>query len=237
MNLLEIYREESPLNYIELRAVNFSYKENNRVIKNISLQLVKDDITAIIGPNGGGKTTLGKLMAGILKPSEGSVLIDGINSNKLKLGAVGQKVGYLFQNPERQIFAPTVEEDITFALRIKDIKEDEIQIKVSEIVEILGLRHLLKDFPFTLSQGEKQRLALAGILINEPTYLILDEPTTGLDSERKKHLYTILTGLHKKGVGMAIISHDEEFIDKLATRFIEVSGGEVVADRRKEARP
>ncbi|KAB3531267.1 ABC transporter ATP-binding protein [Alkaliphilus pronyensis] len=221
------------MGFIDLNNVSFKYKDNQFIIKDVSLKLLKEDFTGVIGPNGGGKTTLGKLMAGILKASKGDVFIDGLNSQDLKLGAIGKRVGYLFQNPERQIFAPTVEEDLTFSLRIKGIEKQQILIKAQEMMELFQLKHLANQFPFTLSQGEKQRLALAGTLINDPSFLILDEPTTGLDIERKKQLTNILKKLQKKGVGMVFISHDDDFINNLSTRIIQLIGGEIVADKRK----
>ncbi|SCY52083.1 energy-coupling factor ABC transporter ATP-binding protein [Alkaliphilus peptidifermentans] len=232
-NLKEAYNEVILLGFIKLSNVCFGYKDNQDIIKNISLELFKEDFTAFTGPNGGGKTTLGKLMAGIFKPSRGDILIDGTNSKDLKLGAVGKKIGYLFQNPERQIFAPTVEEDITFSLIFKGVEKQQVTMKAQEMMEIFQLSHLRNQFPFTLSQGEKQRLALAGILINEPSFLILDEPTTGLDIERKGQLSSILKELSKRGVGMAVISHDDEFIQNLSTRIIDIVGGNVIADKRK----
>lgn len=199
----------------------------------MSIELFSEDFTAIVGANGTGKTTLGKLMTGILKPEKGSVIIDGLDSSKISLGAIGKKAGYLFQNPERQIFAPNVYEELSFPLEVKGMKKEEIERKVNESLTIFQLTHLSKVFPFTLSQGEKQRLALAAILINEPKFLILDEPTTGLDIERKNTLSTILGRLKEKGIGIVMISHDGAFIGKHATRIIELAGGEVIGDNKK----
>ncbi|SDK16610.1 energy-coupling factor ABC transporter ATP-binding protein [Natronincola ferrireducens] len=224
------------LYYIELENVEFGYEKNKDIIKNTSLQMFQQDFTAIIGPNGGGKTTIGKLMAGILKPSKGRVMIDGVDSRDMKLGGIGQKIGYLFQNPERQIFAPTVEEDLTFPLGLKGIDKQKAEKKAEEMMETFHLSHLRGAFPFTLSQGEKQRLALAGVFMNDPSFVILDEPTTGLDPERRKILSNILEELHKKSIGITIISHDEDFIHQHATRIIEIVGGKVLADTRKKAR-
>lgn len=198
----------------------------------MSLELFREDFTAIIGPNGSGKTTLGKLMAGIFKPQKGSVFIDNEDSRHMSLGAIGKKVGYLFQNPERQIFAPKVYEELAFPLELKGLDKSLIEEKVQEALTTFHLNHLSNSFPFTLSQGEKQRLALAALLINEPQFLILDEPTTSLDIERKKVFSDILDVLKNKGVGIAVISHDTAFIKKHATRIIEMAGGEIVGDSK-----
>ncbi|AOY76273.1 energy-coupling factor ABC transporter ATP-binding protein [Clostridium formicaceticum] len=224
------------MSYLTLENINFAYGKNDFIIKNISLQLWQEDFTAVVGPNGSGKTTLGKLMAGLLKPQSGTVAIDGTDSSSMSLGAIGKKVGYLFQNPEKQIFAPTVYEELTFPLEIKGIEKKVIEKKAKEAMEIFQISHLSKAFPFTLSQGEKQRLALAAIFLHEPGFFILDEPTTGLDRERKKVLSSILKSLQKEGVGMAVISHDEAFVEEHATRVIKMIGGEIIGDARKSAR-
>lgn len=202
----------------------------------MSAEFFLEDFTAIVGPNGSGKTTLGKLMAGIFKPQKGSVLIDEEDSRQISLGAIGKKVGYLFQNPERQIFAPRVYEELAFPLELKGLDKAIIGEKVKEALTTFNLNHLSNAFPFTLSQGEKQRLALAALLINEPQFLILDEPTTSLDIERKKVLSDILEALKNKGVGIVAISHDVEFIKKHATRIIEMDGGEIIGDSKNTFR-
>jgi energy-coupling factor transport system ATP-binding protein len=200
------------------------------VIDRLSLKLYKEQFTAITGPNGSGKTTLGKVMTGILRPQKGHVIICGKDSADMKLGEIGQRIGYLFQNPGLQIFAPTVREEISFALELKGYSKEEIDSEVSRFKDF-DLSHRSDAFPFKLSRGEKQRLAIAAVLVNRPDFLILDEPTTGLDMERRKVLSDILLGLRQKGIGMAVISHDRAFVNGLADRVIRMHGGEVVEDR------
>ncbi len=217
--------------YIELDDVSFAYKKDAPVIGGLSLQLYREQFTAITGPNGSGKTTLGKLMTGILRPQIGRIFICGRDSTEMKLGEIGQRIGYLFQNPGLQIFAPSVREEISFALELKGEDKGEIQEKVSRSLKDFDLSHLADAFPFRLSRGEQQRLAIAAVLINSPGFLILDEPTTGLDMERRRALSEILAGLRNKGIGMAVISHDRAFISRLADRTIRMYGGEIVEDR------
>lgn len=218
--------------FLSLKNVYYSYekKEFNPAIKNISIDLSLDSFTAIIGSNGSGKTTIGKIMAGILKPNKGTVYIGNDNLNQLSLGSIGKRIGYIFQDPERQIFASTVEEELSFVLKIKGIEENQIRLKTEEMLNKFRLSHLRNRFPFYLSRGEKQRLALAAVLINEPKFLILDEPTTALDLKRKSELKFIIKGLLNDGVGMLVISHDNGFIDSFAQRIIEVNGGEICFD-------
>ncbi len=222
--------------YIEMDDVTFSYPRSKVIIKNITLQLAQNEFTALTGPNGGGKTTLGKLATGILKPSDGKVFICGQDSTKMTLGEIGKKIGYLFQNPQRQLFALTVAEDIAFSLELNGQDKTEIKRKVTNMLELFHLDHLQNASPFNLSHGEKERLALAGIFVNHLDYFILDEPTTALDMERKKTLSDILKKFSSHGIGMLAISHDEEFVAQHAERIIEIAEGEIVYDSSKDLR-
>lgn len=217
--------------YIELDDVSFAYKKSAPIIDGLSLQLFSNQFTAITGPNGSGKTTLGKIMTGILRPQKGRVYICGKDSAGMKLGEIGQRIGYLFQNPGLQIFAPSVREEISFVLELKGYSKKEIDFEVSRLLKDFDLTHLEDVFTFKLSRGEKQRLAIAAVLANKPGFLILDEPTTGLDMERRRVLSGIMEGLKQRGIGMAVISHDRVFIERLADRTIQMCGGEIVEDR------
>lgn len=163
------------------------------------------------------------------------MLIDGINSINMTLGQIGNKIGYLFQNPDNQIFAPTVREEISFIPELKGCQHEEIVHIADEMLELFGLKGLEDALPFRLSRGEKQRLALAAILVNHPRFLILDEPTTGLDIERKNILSDTIRKLRGEGLGMAVISHDESFIKSHADRIIRLSGGEITDDSIKKS--
>ncbi len=215
------------LAFIRTDDVSFQYTGKRSLIKNLNLRLNKGEFSAIMGPNGCGKTTLGKLMIGILKPVSGSVFIDQKDTVSMSLGEVGTKIGYLFQNPEFQIFATTVLEELSFVLRLKDVDEDRINSEVDRILDLLNLRDKRESITFNLSYGEKQRLAIAGILLNRPDYLILDEPTTGLDIVRKEILIEILNGLLDEGIGISVITHDRKFVENFSGRLLSIREGEV----------
>lgn len=218
--------------YIELRGAAFRYPKGDFVIEDASLTLFQNEFTAITGPNGSGKTTLGKLIMGILKPDRGCVKILNRDTRGMTLGEIGKKVGYLFQNPERQLFSMNIREEISFPMEIRGIPKEEIEKKVNEMLEIFSLTHLEGIPTFKLSRGEKQRLAIASIFVNNPEFFVMDEPTTGLDAERKKDLSELIRNLQDKGIGMAVISHDIHFIEQHADRTITMSGGKIVDDSR-----
>ena len=222
------------LNSIELKNVSFEYIRGKEIIKNIDVNINIRDITCIIGPNGGGKTTLGKLMVGILKPDLGEIYLLGENIAAMSLGQIGRRIGYLFQNPEKQFFSNTVEDEIKFILEIKNLNKEYIEKKVESLLNLFQLNHVKASFPLKLSQGEKQCLALAAILANEPEYLILDEPTKGLDMERRNTLVQTLKNLHSKGIGMTVITHDYAFINQISDRVLRMYRGEIVEDKRNE---
>ncbi len=220
------------LNIIELRDLSFGYKKEKLIINNISMDILKDEITVIRGQNGSGKTTLGKLMMGILRPLKGEVHLLGKNISSMSLAQIGLELGYLFQNPEKHFFANTVGDEMAFILRLKGYSDDIIEDRVRNLLSLFQLEGLKDSPPLLLSQGEKQRLAIASILVNRPQYLILDEPTTGLDIERKRVLLNLLKDLKSKGIGMTIISHDHVLIDELSQRTINIQRGEIAYDKR-----
>lgn len=220
------------MHYIELMEVDFEYQKGKKVFENLSLKVDRNEVITIMGPNGSGKTTLGKLMAGILKPDKGQVKIFNRDTREIPLHEIGSKIGYLFQNPEKQFFANTVYDELGFVLKIKGYDEEYVKSKVEEMLELFQLKRLEKHSPFLLSQGEKQRLAIAAVLVNEPEYLILDEPTTGLDKRRKDILLELLSMLKDRGIGMTIISHDSRFVERICNRRIYINRGEIQYDER-----
>lgn len=167
-------------------------------------------------------------MIGILKPEEGSVFLDGKDLSTFTPGQTGRKIGYLFQNPDLQIFTLSVKEELSFAHKFLGDPSENIEPEVDRMLELFHLSGLKDQVPFNLSRGERQRLALASVMMNGPDYLILDEPTTGLDSIRKSILLDILKSQLRNGTGMSVISHDHDFIGKLSHRIIEINDGRLI---------
>jgi len=214
--------------FLELDNVHFTYpKAKQEIIRGVSIIIEKGEAVALMGPNASGKTTIGKIMVGIYKPTKGRVMLNDRDISQYNLGEVGKKIGYIFQNPEKQLFSPTVEEEIGFGLHFRGMKEELIQEKVEEMLIYFDLVPKRKEFPFNLSQGEKQRLAMAAAFALEPDFMIMDEPTTGLDVKRKNKLIELLFKVKAKGTGYMVISHDDEFCKRVADRILFLKDGRI----------
>ncbi|HHY14626.1 MAG TPA: ABC transporter ATP-binding protein [Firmicutes bacterium] len=193
-----------------------------------SLALPSSEITVITGPNGSGKTTLSKLLCGLLKPQQGEVRLFGKRTSEQSLGEIGRRVGYLFQNPSQQLFTATVWREMTYTAPLLGQEQAAVQQKAKCLLQRFGLLPLCNRGIHRLSWGEKQRLALCTILMNEVDFLVLDEPTVGLDQENRGKLYSLLNELLAKGKGLAVISHDQELLAEYPNNRILVENGEVL---------
>lgn len=215
--------------------VHFDYGKKTKglfQINSLNLSIKKEQCTFLLGKNGSGKTTISKLMTGLLKPIKGEVFLEQKNTKELPLGEIGQRIGYLWQKPEIQLFAPTVLEELTFVGTLKKQDQEENYRQAIYWLSYFNLEHLKNRSPFFLSKGEKQRLALAATISNGAKYLILDEPTTGLDRKRKESFISLLKKLNEEDeIGMTIISHDEYFIKAFEQkRVIWLEEGEIKSD-------
>lgn len=215
---------------IEFKEVYFSYVPGEYAIKNINLLINKGEILAILGGNGAGKTTLVKHINGLLKPQLGYVKVLGMNTKEVSVAKLAKQVGLVFQNPDHQLFAETVEKEVMFALINFGFPPEEIKSRTERILRDLDLIEYKDRSPFTLSGGEKKRLALASVLCYDPSIIILDEPTTGQDYNQKKNLVKLLKKFNEEGKTIIIVTHDIEFVADFIPRCIVMSNGEIVAD-------
>ncbi len=216
---------------IRLENVSFSYRGQGPSVQNVSFHAEKGEFIAILGANGAGKTTTVRLIDGLIKPDSGKVLIHGADTAESSVSERARRVGFLFQNPDRQICRNTVREEILFGLRSVrgDEKEEALQARTDEI---------LKDFsftgdeePFSLSRGQRQRVALASILAVEPEILILDEPTTGLDYLECCHIMDRIRRMNEEQqVTVVMVCHDMEVVLDYAKRALVMAGGRLLAD-------
>ncbi|MCL2107141.1 MAG: energy-coupling factor ABC transporter ATP-binding protein [Oscillospiraceae bacterium] len=209
---------------IEARELCFAYPNTASGFRldGISFAIGSGEPVAITGPNGSGKTTLGKLLCGLLKPRSGTVLFDGEDTAHWSLGQRGQRIGYLFQEPVRQLFAPTVLENLTFTQELQGTAPELARGRALKLLSRFELERLAARGAYTLSRGEQQRLAICGLLLSGPGALLLDEPTTGLDARRKAILASVLRELLEQGVSVLLISHDADFVRQNAERELKM---------------
>jgi len=215
---------------IEIEKVNFTYPNGVEALKNVSLAVKNGEFVAIMGQNGAGKTTLVKHFNGLLKPSQGIVRVDGIETTKTSVAAMARKVGFVFQNPDHQLFSETVEEEIAFALKNFGFEEEAIQKRVTWALNLLGLTQYKKTSPFMLSGGERKRVALASVLAWDPQILVLDEPTIGQDYQQKEKLRQFIVQMQTQGKTVVIVTHDVEFVAECSPRVVLMKEGKIVAD-------
>lgn len=218
--------------FIEARNLVFAYQSGINIINDLNLSLYRGEIVFLTGVNGAGKTTLGKLLAGIMKPDAGGCFLLREELSTIPLYLLGQRIAYCFQNPGKQLFAATVEEEIAFGLKYRGASPEHIAASCEAMLKLFELEHLCQHFPHNLSWGEKKRTALAACLALEPDYLILDEPSIGLDEKRLQSLAETLQHLRKEGVGALIISHNQDFIRENAQRILLMEEGRITDDCR-----
>ena len=218
---------------LEARNISYSYDDDSQALKNVSLKINDGEMAAILGKNGAGKSTLFLHFNGIHEPDDGEILIDGekLKYNKKALIKCRQKVGIVFQNPDNQIFAPSVEEDVAFGPLNLKLPMDEVQNRVEEALKRVGMEGFEKKAPHHLSGGQKKRVAIAGVLAMNPKILILDEPTAGLDPKGRDDILDQIAELHKvRGITIVLVSHSMEDIAKYVERLIVMNHGEAVFD-------
>ena len=220
--------KEQPL--VEVINASYVYPGGIKAVDNISLSVKPGEFIALLGQNGSGKTTLAKLMNGLFKPTQGTVLIKGKDTRKMTVAECARIVGYVFQNPEHQIFASTIYEEIAFGPRNLGIPEEDIKQRVEEALRLVDLKKPMDAFPHLLSVGEKHRIAIASILAMEPELLILDEPTTGIDFGRSLQIMRLLQRLKDRGKAVIVITHDLYLAAEFAERIIILKDGRKFAD-------
>jgi energy-coupling factor transporter ATP-binding protein EcfA2 len=188
------------------------------VLKGVSAEFAPGSVTAVLGKNGCGKTTLVKILIGMLKPESGAVLLHGEDLSLKTVAQRGRKIGCVMQNPGSQMIGLTVREEMAYGLRNQGLAEPEIENKIMNYLDYFELSHCIDQYPLHLSLGEQQRLMLAVFLALEPSYIVLDEPTSALDGQRKSLLGSFLKKSCEKDCGIILISHDQSFVMKYGDR-------------------
>lgn len=216
---------------IEIKDLSFSY-DNDKFINNLNLNIEYGEMLGIMGNTGCGKSTLVQLIAGLIKPNNGQIIIDGdnITNKKFDKAILRKKLGIVFQFPEMQLFEQTVQKDIYFGLKKFRLSDEEKYKRAKDILALLNLDFdKIKDkSPLALSGGEKRKIAVAGILVCNPKYLILDEPIAGLDSDSRENFMKLLVKLKETGITIIIISHNADYIAEYCDRVIVMDNGQIV---------
>ncbi|HTX61126.1 MAG TPA: ATP-binding cassette domain-containing protein [Methanobacterium sp.] len=220
------------MNVIETRKLTYQYPDGTEALEDVEFKAAKGKIIALLGPNGAGKSTLFLHFNGILRPSSGTVLVNGeqLQYDKKGLMRVRQKVGIVFQNPDDQLFAPTVIEDVAFGPMNIGLSEDEVEKRVKKALKRVGMEGYEKKAPHHLSGGQKKRVAIAGILAMEPEIMVLDEPTSGLDPKGASQILRLLYQLNQEGMTIVISTHDVDLVPLYAYNVYIISDGEIIKE-------
>jgi energy-coupling factor transport system ATP-binding protein len=215
---------------VDISDLTHVYGGSVRAVDQVSLKIEAGEFVAIIGQNGSGKTTLAKHIVGLLKPNEGRVMLAGRERTGMRPSEAAALVGYVFQNPDHQIFAATVEDEVAFGPRNFGLSVDEVRQRCDRVLRAVGLEAMRGQDPFLLGRGERQRLAVASILVLEPKLLILDEPTTGLDYPQQRRMMELISELNRAGTAIVIITHTPWLVAEYARRAVLMRQGRKLFD-------
>lgn len=213
--------------FIEARDLCFAYPDGQSALEGVSFTILHGESVAIIGGNGAGKSTLLLHLNGVLRPTRGEIQIGGFPITRENIAKVRSTVGIVFQDADDQLFMPTVFEDVAFGLGHLGLATDDIEIRVMRALETVGAAHLKSRQPYRLSGGEKRAVAIAGLLVMQPSILVLDEPSSGLDPAARRRLIKLLAGFtHTK----IIATHDLDLVLDLCSRVLVMNQGHIEAD-------
>jgi energy-coupling factor transport system ATP-binding protein len=210
---------------IEVEGLSHRYPNGVVALEGVDLEVRRGELLAILGQNGSGKTTLVKHFNGLLEPTEGSVRVDGEETAKQGIQVLGQRVGYVFQNPDHQIFSDTVFDEVSFGPKVRALREDEVRERVEEALAAVGLGGRGDEDPFGLTKGERQRVAVASVLAVRPEVLILDEPTTGLDYAEQRSMMDLVRRLNEAGSTIIAVTHTMWVVAEYAHRAAVMKDG------------
>ncbi len=214
---------------IELNNISYSYDNNFSALNSINLNIASGEAVAFIGVNGSGKSTLMKLINGLVFPSKGSYKFDGIDINEKSLmkpsssKAFHKRLGFIFQNSEVQLFCTTVYDEVAFGPRQMGISEQDVKLRVEDMLRLLNIEELEARQPYHLSGGEKKKVAIASVLALNPDVIILDEPMNGLDPKTKRFLRQLIIDLNKAGKTILCSTHDFDYVDGIFKRAVVFS--------------
>ncbi len=215
---------------IRVESVSYTYRDGTAALNDVSLTLPPGEFVALVGPNGSGKTTLAKHINGLLKPTAGRVLVGEVDTRTVKAAQLAGLVGYVFQNPDHQIFAPTVQEEVAFGPRMQGLPDRAVAWRVADALDRFRLTGYADAPPATLGYAQRRQVALASVLAVQPDVLILDEPSGGLDARSRQQLMAAVAGHHAAGRTIVLITHDMPLVAEYAARVVVLVEGRVLFD-------
>jgi cobalt transport protein ATP-binding subunit len=216
---------------IELEDVVYRYAPGAPdILRGVSLRIDRGQFVALVGQNGAGKTTLAKHFNGLLRPSTGSVRVLGVDTRGASLADLARTVGYVYQNPDHQIFAQRVRTEVAFGPHNLGLSAAEVETRIEQALALVGLQEYADAFAFSLGRGQRQKLAVASVLAMEPPILVVDEPTTGLDKPGARGILDLLSRWNSDGRTIIVITHDMTLVAERVPRTIVVNDGRILAD-------
>ncbi len=222
--------KETQSNLVSIKNLGHVYENGKTALHEVNLDVREGDFLALIGQNGAGKTTLAKHFNSLLKPTQGSVHVCGINVGESEPEELASHIGYVFQNPDHQIFSQSVWKEVAFGLKNIGLPENEMRSRIERVLNFTHLWNLRDEHPFSLGKGERQMIAVASILALEPKILVVDEPTTGLDWRGIRRIMDLIKTLHDNGTTIIMITHDMDLVAHYATRTVVMRHGAVLLD-------
>lgn len=215
---------------LEIQGLEHRYPDGTQALAGVDLTIREGEFVALVGANGSGKTTLARHLNGLLRPTRGAVRVAGTATDRASVTTLGRSVGYVFQNPDHQLFAETVAEEVGFGPLIHGCPPAATQLRVAEALAAVGLTGREAEDPFSMTKGERQRVAVASVLATRPRVLILDEPTTGLDFHERRSLMALVQRLNEAGHTIVCITHHMEIVAEYAHRMVVLREGSVALD-------
>ena len=215
---------------LKIDDLSYAYREGSYALEHVNIEIYENDFVAIIGQNGAGKSTLLKNITGLLRPTEGAIYINGKNNKEMSIADISKEIGFVLQNPDRQLFADNVFEEVAYGLRNAGMKEEDIKVRVEETLEAVGLSDKKEDYPPALSKGDRAKVVIACVIAMQPGIIILDEPTSGQDFKGCYQIMDIAKAMHKLGHTVIFVTHHMPLVTEYADRTIVMARKKVLMD-------
>lgn len=215
---------------LEVEHLTYCYPTGGEAIHDISMTICENEFVAIIGQNGAGKSTLMKNLTGLLRPTSGRILLEGKDTLNMAVADISKKIGFVLQNPDRQLFSDTVAQEVAYGLVNAGLNGDDIKAKVSEALESVGLEDKREAYPPALSKGDRAKVVIASVIAAGPAVIILDEPTNGQDNRGCSQIMDIARRLHEKGHTIIFVTHNMTMVADYANRAIVMTRREIMMD-------